>query len=169
MAITRLDAISESKNKNDIHANLKACIKRICDPKKTENGYWIGGNAGLGVDSIIYTMLFNKSIWNKKDGRQGYHYMVSFAPEDIISADDVYWFASEFAEELLNDQYYYVTAVHTDTDKIHFHVIFDSVSNTTGKKYSSPKGDWAHRIQPITDRLCEKYHVSVLEYSWKPE
>lgn len=167
MAITRLDSIPESDKY--VHNNLRECIKRVCNPKKTENGLYISGNAGLTVAGIYHTFLLNKWCWGKEDERQGYHYMVSFAPEDAITPKGACRFAREFAQELLEDQYFFVIAVHTDTDKLHFHLVFDSVSRIDGKKYRSPKGDWAHRIQPITDRLCEKYNLSVLDYSWKAD
>lgn len=47
---------------------------------------------------------------------------------------------------------------------MHVHITFDSVSKTDGLKFHSPKGDWEKRIQPITDRICEKYHLPALDY-----
>lgn len=44
-------------------------------------------------------------------------------------------------------------------------IIFNSVSFRTGKKYRYEKGDWARKIQPITNRLCEEYGLSTIEIS----
>ncbi len=164
MAITKLLKIGENTGHGNIHAHLKNCIFYICNPDKTDNGFLIGGNAGLDPEVIYETMLFNKEIWGKRDMRQGYHYILSFSPEDDVSAELAYTIGNEFAETLLGEERYYVTAVHTDKDHMHVHLVFDSVSKNDGRKYQSPPGDWERRIQPIVDNLCEKYHVSTLIY-----
>ena len=40
-----------------------------------------------------------------------------------------------FAKNLLGDDYEAVYAVHTDKEHMHGHLIWNSVSMTTGKKY----------------------------------
>lgn len=110
------------------------------------------------------TMLRNKKVWSKQDGSQGFHYVISFPPDCRISEQTASEFADDFVRELLGGEFYYVTAVHNDRHHMHVHVTFDSVAMTDGMKYHSPKNDWEKRIQPITDRLCRKYHLPVLEY-----
>ena len=63
-----------------------------------------------------------------------------------------------------------VFSVHTDKDHLHGHLVFNSVNMVTGKKYSYKKGDWKNVIQPITNRLCEEYGLSIVaaEYSKDP-
>jgi hypothetical protein len=41
--------------------------------------------------------------------------------------------------------------------------VFNSVSFVDGKKYRYEKGDWAKYIQPITNRLCEEYGLSIID------
>ena len=163
MAITRLLRLKESKTGNPAQ-HLINNIRYICNPDKTEGGLWIGGNAGQEPATIISTMLRNKKVWNKQDGSQGFHYVISFPPDCQISEQTASEFADDFVQELLHGEFYYVTAVHNDRHHMHVHVTFDSVAMTDGMKYHSPKKDWESRIQPITDRLCRKYHLPVLEY-----
>ena len=163
MAITKLLRLKESKKGNPAQ-HLINNIRYICDPEKTEGGLWIGGNAGQETATIISTMLRNKKIWNKQDGSQGFHYVISFSPDCKIREQTASEFADDFVQELLHGEYYYVTAVHNDRHHIHVHVTFDSVAMTDGMKFHSPKNDWEKRIQPITDRLCRKYRLPVLEY-----
>ena len=54
-----------------------------------------------------------------------------------------------FAKAVLGDDYEAVYAVHTDREHMHGHLIWNSVSMTTGKKYNSPKGNWKNHLQPI--------------------
>lgn len=164
MAITKLLTIKENKGSGGIHQSLKNCIHYICNPAKTENGFLVGGNAGSTPEAILSAMVFNKEYWRKPDQRQGYHYILSFPPEEKVTAEFCHQIAQEFAEGVLQGRYYYATAVHTDQNHMHAHLVFDSVSNVDGVKYHSPKGDWEKRIQPVMDQICEKYQLSTLQY-----
>lgn len=164
MAITKLLVIKENKGSGGVHQSLKNCIRYICDPEKTENGFLIGGNAGNTPETIYNVMVFNKEYWRKTGQRQGYHYILSFPPEEKVTSEFCHQIAQEFAEGVLQKRYYYVTAVHIDQKHLHAHLVFDSVSNVDGLKYHSPKGDWEKRIQPVMDRICEKYQLSTLQY-----
>lgn len=162
MAITKLLRIKEAKNRPSPSAHLKNNIRYICRDDKTENGLWIGGNAGQTADTIYQTMIENKQSWDKTGGSQGFHYVLSFPLDADIPPYMALQIAQEFCEELLGDDFYYVIAAHTDTGHLHVHITFDSVSKTDGHKFWSPKGDWEKRIQPITDRLCKKYGLPTL-------
>lgn len=162
MAITKLLRIKEAKNRSSASAHLKDNIAYICRDDKTEGGLWIGGNAGNTAEAIYKRMIRNKEFWGKTDGSQGFHYVISFSPDSGVTPALASQIAEEFTEELLHGDFYYVTAVHTDTDHLHVHVTFDSVSKTDGYKFHSPKGDWEKRIQPITDRICKKYGLPSL-------
>lgn len=60
--------------------HLNNSIQYIMNPKKTEDGKLIGGNAGMTPKEVYQTMMDTKSDWEKLDGRQGYHYVISFKP-----------------------------------------------------------------------------------------
>lgn len=76
-----------------------------------------------------------------------------------------------FAKDVLGDDYEAVYAVHTDREHMHGHLIWNSVSMTTGKKYNSPKGNWKNHLQPITNKYCDELGLSVMpaEYSRNPK
>ncbi len=163
MAITKLLRIKETAGGNPA-AHLKNNIMYICNPIKTEGGFLIGGNAGTDPEEIYRRIIWNKKFWGKESGSQAFHYMLSLPPETPVSAEKMMQIAEEFCEELFGEEYYHVIAVHTDKEHMHAHITFDSVSMITGLKFHSPKKDWEHRIQPITDRLCKKYHLPALSY-----
>lgn len=54
---------------------------------------------------------------------------------------------------------------------MHGHLIWNSVSVTTGKKYNSPKGNWKNHLQPITNKYCKELGLGIIpaEYSKKPK
>ena len=76
-----------------------------------------------------------------------------------------------FAKDVLGDDYEAVYAVHTDRKHMHGHLIWNSVSVTTGKKYNSPKSNWKNHLQPITNKYCDELGLSILpaEYSRNPK
>ena len=76
-----------------------------------------------------------------------------------------------FAKAVLGDDYEAVYAVHADREHMHGHLIWNSVSMTTGKKYNSPKGNWKNHLQPITNKYCDELGLSIMpaEYSKNPK
>ena len=105
MAITKLLRLKESKKGNPAQ-HLINNIQYICDREKTEGGLWIGGNAGQETATIISTMLRNKKVWNKQDGTQGFHYVISFSPDCQVSEQTASDFADDFVQELLGGEFY---------------------------------------------------------------
>ena len=76
-----------------------------------------------------------------------------------------------FAKDVLGDDYEAVYAVHTDREHMHGHLIWNSVSMTTGKKYNSPKSNWKNHLQPITNKYCDELGLAIMpaEYSRNPK
>ena len=160
MAVTKLLRIKERKS-GDPSGGLKAALKYICNPEKAA---LIGGNAGTDPDRAYSVMKRNKDYWNKPGGSAGFHYVISFPPDCPVDVKTIASVAEDFSQELLGGRYYFTYAVHTDKDHVHVHIVFDSVAIDDGVKYHSPKGDWEKRIQPISDRVCQKYGLPPLEY-----
>ena len=164
MAITKLLRIKESRQGRNPSYGLRRCIEYVCNPEKTENRKLVSGNCGNMPDLIYEQMRANKEYWNKKNGSQGFHYVLSFPPDEVIDEALTMKIAKEFCDELLHSRHLYVIAVHNDTAHSHAHIVFDSVSLTDGYVFHSGQYDWRERIQPIADRLCEKYGLRTLQY-----
>lgn len=163
MGITKLMHIKE-RSKGRMNQGMINAIYYITNPEKTDNKTLIGGNCGVNEEKIIKQFMDTKAAFDKFDGRQAYHYVISFNPEDNVSAQLCYDIISDFVEEYLNNEHDVVFAVHTDKEHMHGHIIFNSVNAVTGKKYRYEEGDWERYIQPITDRIAEKYGLSRLEF-----
>lgn len=161
MAITKLNYIGMPKGGGAAH--LKNAIAYIMNPDKTEDAMWVGGNAGNTPGEVYQTMLDTKREWGKEGGRQGYHFVISFPPGET-TAEQAYAVIRDFCEGYLGENYDHVFAIHTDQAHIHGHIIFNSVNRMSGYKYRYEKGDWETYIQPVTDRICEKYGLPPLTY-----
>ncbi len=162
MATTMLKNIKENA-KGKASQHLINSIKYIMNPDKTEGGLWVGSNAGVTSDEIYDAMMSTKQEYGKEKGRQGYHYVISFPPGECDEAT-CYKVGKEFCETYFGEGYEYVFAVHNDHAHMHCHIVFNSVGRMDGSKYRYINGDWEKYIQPVTDKITEKYGLGRLEY-----
>ena len=169
MAITKILNIMESEGRNPA-SHLKNALEYIQNPDKTEECVLVGGINCL-ADTAFEQMEETKNIFHKTGKRQGYHVIISFSPEEKVSAEQAMYVLEHFAKNLLGDDYEAVYAVHTDKEHMHGHLIWNSVSMTTGKKYNSPKSNWKNHLQPITNKYCDELGLSIMpaEYSRNPK
>ena len=167
MAITKILNIKESEGRNPA-SHLKNALEYIQNPDKTEECVLVGGINCL-PDTAFEQMEETKNIFHKTGKRQGYHVIISFSPEEKVTAEQAMYVLEHFAKDVLGDDYEAVYAVHTDRE--HMHLIWNSVSMTTGKKYNSPKSNWKNHLQPITNKYCDELGLSIMpaEYSKNPK
>ena len=169
MAITKILNIMESEGRNPT-THLKNALEYIQNPDKTEECVLVGGINCL-PDTAFEQMEETKNIFHKTGKRQGYHVIISFSPEEKVTAEQAMYVLEHFAKDVLGDDYEVVYAVHTDREHMHGHLIWNSVSMTTGKKYNSPKSNWKNHLQPITNKYCDELGLSIMpaEYSKNPK
>ena len=169
MAITKILNIMESEGRNPA-SHLKNALEYIQNPDKTEECVLMGSINCL-PDTAFKQMEETKNIFHKTGKRQGYHVIISFSPEEKVTAEQAMYVLEHFAKDVLGDDYEAVYAVHTDREHMHGHLIWNSVSMTTGKKYNSPKGNWKNHLQPITNKYCDELGLSIMpaEYSRNPK
>ena len=169
MAITKILNIKESEDRNPA-SHLKNALEYIQNPDKTEECVLVGGINCL-PDTAFEQMEETKNIFHKTGKRQGYHVIISFSPEEKVTAEQAMYVLEHFAKDVLGDDYEAVYAVHTDREHMHGHLIWNSVSMTIGKKYNSPKGNWRNHLQPITNKYCDELGLSIMpaEYSRNPK
>ncbi len=143
--------------------HLRQALDYIAAPAKTGNGEWVAA-LNCQKDDVYDQMRRTKAAFGKLDKRQGYHLIISFV-EGEVDAGTAFEIIGKFADEYLGKDYEALYAVHDNTEHIHGHVIFNSVSFRDGKKYRYEKGDWAEKIQPIANRLCKEYGLSTIDIS----
>ena len=169
MAITKILNIKESKGRNPA-SHLENALQYIQNPDKTEECVLVGSINCL-PDTAFEQMVETKNIFHKTGNRQGYHVIISFSPEEKVTAEQAMYVLEHFAKDVLGDDYEAVFAVHTDREHMHGHLIWNSVSVTTGRKYNSPKGNWKNHLQPITNKYCKELGLGIIpaEYSKNPK
>ena len=168
MAITKIQCLNEAHTGNPA-AHLKNALSYIQNPEKTEENVMVGSINCL-PDTAFEQIMDTKVTFGKTNTRQGYHIIISFAPGEATE-EQALDIVARFAQEYLKDKYEAVYAVHNDKKHMHGHIVFNSVSFETGMKHECKKGEWKHRMQPITNRLCKEYGLSIVpaEYVKEPK
>ena len=164
MAFLRLGFIRESKTGN-INTGLYDAIAYIFNEKKTEGKYVGGYNLIVDMqnstESAYKQMLDTKRLFDKLDKRQAYHYKLSFPSNDDVSPEQVMNITDELCSRCFSN-YECAYSVHTNTEHLHSHIVFNSVG-FDGYKYRYEKGDWQRYIQPVVNDICMKYGLSGLD------
>ena len=113
-------------------------------------------------DTAFEDMCQIKKIWHKEGGVQGFHLVQSFAAGEV-TPELAYQIGQEFAEQLLGGRFQAVISTHLNTKCIHNHIVWNSVSMVDGKKYRSNAKTYITQVRRISDELCRKHHLSVID------
>lgn len=167
MAITKVLHMS-ADFENVVSSHLDNAIDYILQEKKLGTLHLSGG-INCMTSGTYEQMMATKKMFGKTGGRQGYHFILSLKPGEG-TPQQMYEIAMKFAERAFHNEYEAVVAVHTDKDRIHAHIVLNSVNMVTGYKFQYKKGDWKRIYQPITNELCAEYGLSIVpaEYSKEP-
>ncbi len=99
-------------------------------------------------------------------GVEGYHLVQSFA-EGEVTPELAHLIGQELADRLLKGQYEVVITTHLNTRHYHNHIVWNSVSMADGRKYHSNAKSYYTEIRKISDELCRKYGLSIIESDQK--
>ena len=141
------------------NGGLAQAIQYITNPDKTDQCVLVDHfNCDPG---FAYQQMMNtKRRFHKTDGRQCYHIIQSFKPDEI-SPELAHEIAKRFAAKHLQG-YEAVIGTHVDKGHIHSHIVFNSVNADTGIKYHSTLQNYYQQIRGISDRLCAENGLSVI-------
>lgn len=143
--------------------SLEEAIGYALNREKTEEDAY-EDSIGCICSSAYEDMLATKKRFHKTGGVQGYHLIQSFA-EGEVTPELAHAIGLELAEKLLRGRYEVVVATHLNTGHYHNHLVFNSVSMTDGRKYHSNGKSYYEEVRRISDGLCLKYGLSVIEPS----
>ena len=107
-------------------------------------------------------MRANAVRWHKTDGVQGYHLVQSFA-EGEVTPELAHKIGLELAERVLGGRYQAIVTTHLNTSHYHNHIVWSSVAMNSGRKYHSNAKSYALEIRAVSDELCVKYGLSIIQ------
>ena len=141
------------------NGGLRQAIDYITNPAKTNEQLltdYVRCNPGYAAQQMMDT----KRALGKTAGRQCYHIIQSFKPDEI-TPELAHEIARQFAAEHLPG-YEAVIATHVDKAHIHSHIVFNSVNAVTGKMYHSTRENYYKQIRGVSDRLCKAHGLSII-------
>ena len=161
--VRRLDrAVKYVMNKEKTTAvSLQDALDYAANRDKTEQSCFESSYA-CTLETAFSDIRQTKERWHKSGGVQGYHLVQSFAAGEV-SPELAHQIAKELAARVLGGRYEYVIGTHLNTGHIHSHIVWNSVSCVDGKKYRSNYKSYVTEIRAVSDELCRKYKLSVID------
>lgn len=109
----------------------------------------------MDVNHAAEQMHFVKEAWNAVDGRQMYHFIVSFCDKELysIDIDDAIGLAESICN-YLGDERQIIYGIHLDTDNLHIHFAMNTVSYRDGRRYAANRGNDI-QLARFIEQKCE--------------
>ena len=147
--------------KSQTAGGMKTVLGYVSQEKKTvrEDRKYV---TGINCDPAhaYDEMMLTKRLYKKTGGRLYYHLVQSFPKGYDITPEKAHQIACEYAQKAFG-KYECVVATHIDREHIHSHIVFNSVSFDTGKKYHSNLNS-VKKLMNLSDEICRKYDEPVL-------
>ena len=156
-----IDYVKDRTKTTKSAGSLEEAIDYALNREKTEKTIFEDA-MGCTCETAYADMVKTKERFHKKDGVQGYHLVQSFA-EGEVSPELAHLIGQELAEQLLKGQYEVVITTHLNTSHYHNHLVWNSVRMADGKKYHSNAKSYFTEVRRISDDLCRKYGLSVIQ------
>ena len=168
MAITKIIAVRDRLDKrinyvvNGKKTSLDASVTYVTNPAKTEQFFFVDAINCDSIQTACQEMEDTKRKWNKQGGVQAYHFIQSFKPGEV-TPEQAHAIGMEFSKRLFGERFEVVVGTHLDKAHLHNHIIVNSVSFADGKKYHSNFQSYLRDVRAVSDELCRKYQLSVIE------
>ena len=161
--VHRLDRVVDyvMNRKKTTAVSLQDALDYAANRDKTEQSCFESSYA-CTLETAFADMRQTKERWHKLGGVQGYHLVQSFAAGEV-TPEQAHKIAKELADRVLGGRYEYVIGTHLNTGHIHSHIVWNSVSQIDGKKYHSNGKSYVTQIRAVSDELCRKYKLSVID------
>ena len=144
-----------------IEPSLEGVVDEALNQDKSEQDLFQSA-IGCTLESAFADMCAVKKMWHKEKGVQGFHLVQSFAAGEV-TPELAHQIGLEFAEQLLGGKFQVVVSTHLNTGHIHNHLVWNSVSMENGRKYRSNEKSYVAQIRRISDELCRKHQLSVID------
>lgn len=141
--------------------SLKEEIGKALNQGQTEQGLFESA-LGCTCETAFEDMCRIKKMWHKEGGVQGFHLVQSFAAGEV-TPELAHQIGLEFAQQLLGEDFQAVVSTHLNTQCTHNHIVWNSVSMKDGRKYRSNRKIYLTQVRRISDELCRKYGLSVIQ------
>lgn len=154
----------KTRNRDVSEADRQALadiIAYAADENKTEKQYFTTG-INCDVENAREQFNITKLSFNKTGGIVCGHCMQSFDGYEV-TPEVAHEIGVQMAKELWSDRFQVVVATHLNTNNVHNHIVFNSVSFVDGKRFHFCTEE-TMRIRAVSDRICRERNLSVIEH-----
>lgn len=168
MATTGLWPVKSSLKKvieyadNPEKTSLSNVLDYTSNKEKTDQQLFVTG-INCTAENAYEMMMETKQQFGKLGGNVAYHGYQSFQTGEV-TPEEAHQIGIETARRMWGDEYEIIVTTHLNTNNIHNHVVVNSVSFRTGKKFENHVSDH-YKLREISDDVCREYNKSVLENS----
>lgn len=139
---------------------LENVLEYTADNFKTEKQLYVSA-LNCYVETAAQEMIITKKQFQKEKGILAFHAYQSFAPKEV-NAEVAHQIGIELANAMWGDRFEVLVSTHLDKEHYHNHFVINSVSFADGLRYYDNKENYK-KIRLLSDNLCRKYQLSVIE------
>lgn len=148
----------KTTDKKYLDEDLYATLRYAEDDKKTDQTMYVSA-INCPKQRAYQCMMTTKQRYGKFGGNVAYHGYQSFKTDEV-TPDEAHQIGIETAKRMWNE-YEVVVTTHLNTDNIHNHIVVNSVSFKTGRKFENHVSDH-YKLREISDLICKERGKSVL-------
>lgn len=140
--------------------NLAAALEYAENDDKTDKKMFVTGINCI-TEKAYEQMTATKQRYGKLGGNVAYHGFQSFKTGEV-TPEECHQIGIETAKRMWGYDYEIIVTTHLNTDNLHNHIVVNSVSFRTGRKFENHISDH-HKLREISDAVCQEYGKSVIE------
>ncbi len=148
----------KTTDKRYLDEDLYATLRYAQNDKKTDQTMYVSA-INCPKQRAYQCMMTTKHRYGKFGGNVAYHGFQSFKTGEV-TPDEAHQIGIETAKRMWKD-YEVVVTTHLNTDNIHNHLVVNSVSFRTGRKFENHVSDH-YKLREISDLICKERGKSVL-------
>ena len=148
----------KTTDKKYLDEDLYATLRYAENDKKTDQTMYVSA-INCPKQRAYQCMMTTKQRYGKFGGNVAYHGYQSFKTDEV-TPDEAHQIGIETAKRMWKE-YEVVVTTHLNTDNIHNHIVVNSVSFKTGRKFENHVSDH-YKLREISDLICEERGKSVL-------
>ena len=148
----------KTTDKRYLDEDLYTTLRYAQNDKKTDQAMYVSA-INCPKQRAYQCMMTTKHRYGKFGGNVAYHGYQSFKTDEV-TPDEAHQIGVETAKRMWRD-YEVVVTTHLNTDNIHNHIVVNSVSFKTGRKFENHVSDH-YKLREISDLICGERGKSVL-------
>lgn len=149
----------KTTDKKFLDEDLYAALRYVENDKKTDQTLYVSGINCPKQRAYEY-MMATKRRYGKLGGNVAYHGYQSFKSGEV-TPEEAHAIGLETAKRMWGKGYEVVVTTHLNTDNLHNHIVVNSVSFRTGRKFENHISDH-YKLREISDAVCLEQGKSVL-------